>query len=76
MRCCSVEMILYLRCAAFSFYQIHQNDMLFRQEMEAESLAARQTSELDNERAPVLLVSFPFTQVFEQARQELIAILQ
>lgn len=52
-----------------------KNDMLHRQEMEAESLAARQTSDLDNERAPVLQVSFPFPQVFEQARQEMMAIL-
>ncbi len=44
--------------------------------MEAESLAARQTLELDNERAPVLHVTFPFPQVFEQARQEMIAILR
>ncbi|KAL3764398.1 hypothetical protein ACHAWU_004571 [Discostella pseudostelligera] len=52
------------------------NDMLCRQEMEAEALAARQTSELDNERAPVLHVSFPFPQVFDMARQEMITMFR
>ena len=49
--------------------------MLCRQVMEAESLAARQTCELTDKRAPMLQVSFPFPEVFEQARQELITLL-
>jgi hypothetical protein len=49
--------------------------MLGRQTMEAESLAATQTSELAHKRAPALLVSFPFPQVFEQARQEMISMI-
>lgn len=50
--------------------------MLDRQTMEAESLAARHTAELTNKCAPMLQVSFPFPEVFEQARQELLSILQ
>ncbi|KAK1746922.1 hypothetical protein QTG54_002266 [Skeletonema marinoi] len=46
-------------------------DMLDRQAMEAESLAARQTAELVGKLAPMLRVSFPFPEVFEQAKQEL-----
>ena len=53
-----------------------QDDMLCRQVMEAESLAARQTCELTDKRAPMLQLSFPFPEVFEQARQELITMLQ
>ncbi|KAL7534852.1 hypothetical protein ACHAXR_006127 [Thalassiosira sp. AJA248-18] len=51
------------------------DDMLDRQVLEAESLAARQTSELPDKRAPMLQVSFSFPEVFEQARQEMISIL-
>lgn len=50
-------------------------DMLDRQTMEAESLAARQTAELVGMLAPMLRVSFPFPEVFEQAKQELQSIL-
>jgi len=50
-------------------------DMLDRQIMEAESLAARQTAELVGKVAPMLRVSFPFPEVFEQAKQELQSIL-
>lgn len=50
--------------------------MIGRQTMEAESLAAVQTSQLVNKRAPALLVSFPFPQVFEQARQEMISMIK
>jgi hypothetical protein len=50
--------------------------MLGRQTMEAESLAARQTSELVDKRASVLQVSFPFPQVFEQARQEMMSMIK
>lgn len=46
--------------------------MIDRQKMEAESLAARQTVELGR-RAPTSQVSFPFPEVFEQARSELIS---
>jgi hypothetical protein len=51
-------------------------DMLDRQIMEAESLAARQTAELAGNVAPMLRVSFPFPEVFEQAKQELQSILK
>ena len=51
------------------------SDMLDRQTMEAESLAARQTAELVGMPAPMLRVSFPFPEVFEQAKQELQSIL-
>ena len=51
------------------------SDMLDRQTMEAESLAARQTAELVGKLAPMLRVSFPFPEVFEQAKQELQSIL-
>ena len=50
-------------------------DMLDRQTMEAESLAARQTAELVGKLAPMLRVSFPFPEVFKQAKQELKSIL-
>ena len=50
--------------------------MLDRQMLEAESLAARQTSELPVKCASLLQVSFPFPEVFEQARQEMISMLQ
>jgi len=52
------------------------NDMLDRQMLEAESLAARHTADLPNESAPTLQVSFPFPEVFEQARQELMSMLK
>jgi len=55
------------------------DDMLGRQTMEAESLMTRQTSELIDKRggrAPMLHVSFPFPEVFEQARQEMLSILR
>jgi len=52
------------------------SDMLDRQMLEAESLAARQTSELPDKCAPLLQVSFPFPEVFKQARQEMISMLQ
>lgn len=50
-------------------------DMLDRQTLEAESLAARQTAELVGKLAPMLRVSFPFPEVFKQAKQELKSIL-
>lgn len=50
-------------------------DMLDRQTMEAESLAGRQTAELVGKLAPMLRVSFPFPEVFEQAKQELQSVL-
>ena len=50
-------------------------DMLDRQTMEAESLAARQTAELVGKSAPMLNVSFPFPEVFEQAKRELQTVL-
>ena len=60
---------------ALEGHQETLNDMLHRQVMEAESLAARQTSQLANNRAPMLQVSFPFPEVFEQARHELVSML-
>ena len=48
-----------------------QDDMIDRQVLEAESLMSRQTAELPSERAPMLKVSFPFPEVFEQARKEM-----
>jgi len=39
-------------------------------------LAAQQTSDLATGHAPVVQVSFPFPEVFEQARQEMIALIQ
>jgi len=51
-------------------------EMLDRQVLEAESLASMQTAELPNEHAPMLKVNFPFPEVFKQARQELISMLQ
>lgn len=51
------------------------NDMLDRQTLEAESLAAKQTAELVGKSAPMLRVCFPFPEVFEQAKQELCSIL-
>ena len=53
-----------------------QEEMLDRQVLEAESLASMQTAELPNEHAPMLKVNFPFPEVFKQARQELISMLQ
>ncbi len=53
--------------------------MTDRQTMEAESLAARQTCEMVGkygDRAPMLQVMFPFPEVFEQARQELLTQMQ
>mmetsp|Transcript_25991 Transcript_25991/g.50424 ORF Transcript_25991/g.50424 Transcript_25991/m.50424 type:complete len:1257 (-) Transcript_25991:285-4055(-) len=47
-------------------------DMLVRQTMEAEALAANHTAQLPGKRAPTLQVTFPFPEVFEQARNELI----
>lgn len=44
--------------------------MMERQVLESESLAARQTLHL-KQRAPMLQVSFPFPEVFEQAKNEL-----
>ncbi|KAL3823414.1 hypothetical protein ACHAXA_004289 [Cyclostephanos tholiformis] len=61
---------------ALACHQEMLDDMLGRQTMEAESLAARQTSELVHKRAPALRVSFPFPQVFEQARQEMISMIK
>ena len=52
------------------------DDILCTQVMEAESLASRQTSQLTNKRAPIMQVSFPFPEVFEQARQEMFTMLQ
>ena len=46
--------------------------MLDRQVLESESLAARQTIETAGKRSPLLQVSFPFPEVFEQARTELL----
>jgi hypothetical protein len=51
------------------------HDMIDRQSMEAESLQARQTAELVGKIAPMLRVSFPFPEVFEQAKQELCSVL-
>jgi hypothetical protein len=45
--------------------------LMERQVLEAESLAAKQTLGLVGKRAPTLQVSFPFPEVFEQARSEL-----
>jgi hypothetical protein len=42
--------------------------MLFRQELEASTLAAQQTFELKGMPAPTLAVSFPFPDVFDAAR--------
>ena len=52
--------------------------MINRQEFEAESLSARQTAELLDKqgRAPMVRVSFPFPEVFEQARQEMLTMLE
>jgi len=47
-----------------------QNDMLDRQRMEAMSLASNQMLENDRE-APVLFVSFPFPEVFDQVKQSI-----
>jgi len=51
------------------------SDMIDRQNLDAESLAARQSAELLNTCAPMLHVSFPFPEVFEQARQEMLSLL-
>ncbi len=51
-------------------------DMLARQTMEAEALAANQTLQLPGTRAPTIQVTFPFPEVFEQARNELISHLE
>eukprot|EP00804_Cyclotella_cryptica_P010784 CCRYP_008733-RB/>CCRYP_008733-RB protein AED:0.03 eAED:0.03 QI:381/1/1/1/1/0.83/6/3101/1099 len=58
---------------ALSDHQQTLTDMMDRQILEAESLAARQTLELIGRRAPTLQVSFPFPEVFEQARTELLS---
>ena len=55
---------------ALADHQVTLNDMMERQMMEAESLSARQTLQLKRP-APMLQVSFPFPQVFEQAKNEL-----
>ena len=44
--------------------------------LEAESLAARQTAELRDARALALRVSFPFPEVFVQARQEMLSLVK
>ena len=61
---------------ALECHQEMLDDMLGRQVMEAEALAAQQTSDLATGHAPVVQVSFPFPEVFEQARQEMIALIQ
>ena len=50
--------------------------MLNRQLLESESLAARQTNELAGKGAPMVQVSFPFPEVFDQARKEILSLLQ
>ena len=55
---------------ALADHQVTLNDMMERQMMEAESLSARQTLQLKRS-VPMLQVSFPFPQVFEQAKHEL-----
>lgn len=55
---------------ALADHQETLNGMMERQVLEAESLAARQTLYL-KKRAPMMQVSFPFPEVFEQARNEL-----
>ena len=60
---------------ALADHQVTLNDIMERQMLEAESLAARQTLQLMG-RAPTLPVSFPFPEVFEQARNELYAHFQ
>ena len=55
---------------ALADHQVTLNDILERQVLEVESLAARQTLQLKG-RAPKLQVSFPFPEVFEQAKIEL-----
>lgn len=61
---------------ALECHQEMLDDMLGRQVMESESLAARQTSDLVTGHALVVQVSFPFPEVFEQARHEMIALIQ
>ena len=61
---------------ALECHQEMLDDMLGRQVMEAEALAAQQTSDLATGHAPVVQVSFPFPEVFEQARREMIALIQ
>lgn len=50
-------------------YEEALSDMIAVQNMEASTLCATQTFESDGERAPTLHVSFPFSDVFIQARQ-------
>ena len=52
------------------------SDMLCRQTMEAETLTAKQAAESLCQRVPALQVNFPFPEVFEDARSELIALLK
>ena len=55
---------------ALADHQVTLNDILERQVLEAESLAARQTLQLKG-KAPKLQISFPFPEVFKQAKIEL-----
>ncbi|KAL9188447.1 hypothetical protein ACHAXT_006825 [Thalassiosira profunda] len=57
-------------------HQENLDDILGRQMLEAESLAARQTAELRDARAMAVRVSFPFPEVFEQARQEMLSLVK
>ena len=61
---------------ALADHQETLNEMLFRQTMEAETLTAKQAAESLRQRVPALQVSFPFPEVFEDARSELIALLK
>jgi hypothetical protein len=45
--------------------------MLYRQQMEAVSLAAQQLIETMGTTTPELVISFPFPEVFDQARNGL-----
>ncbi|KAL7548804.1 hypothetical protein ACHAWF_012060 [Thalassiosira exigua] len=65
---------------ALAGHQEMLDDMLDRQALEAESLAATQTWEMRDSRpghgAPMQRVSFPFPEVFDQAQQEMLSILK
>jgi hypothetical protein len=48
-------------------YLCSQDDLVFKQQMEATTLAGQQTFERQGDPASVLIVSFAFPSVFQQA---------
>jgi hypothetical protein len=58
---------IYMSNTCMRVYLCFQEELIFRQQMEASTLAGQQTFERQGEPASVLLVSFAFPSVFQQA---------